>query len=82
MTKDAQSVLRIVSQKAADGYTIQSRTGLNADQLVGALQELISSALVQIEGDLNPSAIGGSYIWVPTDKKGDAELASRFPPSS
>jgi hypothetical protein len=76
ISEDAKSVLRTVSKQATDGYTIQSKTGLSTDQLVRALQELLSQSVVSIEGDLNPQVVGKSFIWVPPGLKGYAQMVS------
>ena len=69
-------VLQVVSKEAADGYTIQSKAGLSPAELVIAVKELLATSTIQVEGDLDPSVIGKTYIWVPPNRKGYAAAIS------
>ena len=76
VSEDAKAVLRIVTKEAADGYTVQSRTGLDRGRLVAALRDLLRDSFIQVEGDLNPENVGRAYIWVPPGRSGYARIAS------
>jgi hypothetical protein len=76
VSEDARAVLRVVTKAAADGYTVQQRTGMDRNRLIAALQDLLSKSFVQVEGDVNPDNVGRAYIWVPPGRSGYARIAS------
>ncbi len=66
-------VLRAVRDRALDGYSLLSKTGLAPVQLVDALVALQSKGLVIVKGELAPNAVGDSIIAVPPDAIGDVD---------
>ncbi len=72
LSDNAVRALRVLTEQASDGYTLMSRTGLTADQLVTALTELRSHELVVVKGDLMPHAVGDVYAAVMPDAQGRA----------
>jgi hypothetical protein len=79
LTEDALKVLQPLRERAMDGYSLRSRTGLTPDQLAQALLELRSQDLIIIKGELIPDRIGEAYVYVPPDALGYADvLLGRF----
>jgi hypothetical protein len=76
LTPQAKRILHVVNKEASDGYALQSRTGLNPDELVNGLKELLADSIIQIEGGLDPERIGRTYIWVPPSRKRYAAMIS------
>ena len=75
---DIIKVLRVVTVEAADGYTLMERTGLNADALAQALEELVRRRLVDIKGSVAPGSVGKAYVFVPPGLRGDAVNLLRY----
>ena len=76
LSADALKVLDALRESAADGYTVMSRTGLNATQLSAALKEFPPS-LMMIKGELNPDRVGEAYLAIPPDARQYAEFLVR-----
>jgi hypothetical protein len=73
---DALKVLDALRQTAADGYTVMSRAGLNAEQLSAALKEIPPSLLI-IKGEINANLVGQAYLAIPPDARQYAEYLIR-----
>lgn len=67
LSEKALRVLRAVRETAMDGYTVASRAGVSGDDLSAPLTELQSRGLIAAKGDLSPSRVGESYLYVPTE---------------
>ncbi len=82
LSKAAKDVLREVSGRPMDGYTLLARTGLNQQGLGEVAYELTDRSLIKVEGKTQPEAIGEAYFWVPPSAKGEAKflVESRFCP--
>ena len=74
LSDEAIKVLRVVRERNTDGYTIMSKTGLDAKQLEVAVLSLLQAGLISIEGEPFEKKIGEAYLWVPLDAKGYADL--------
>lgn len=74
LSDDALKVLRAARERALDGYTLMSKTGLDAQKLYEAIRQLVDEDLVSIRGDLNPDRIGDVYLVVPPTAFGYADL--------
>jgi hypothetical protein len=80
---DSAAVLRALRERAMDGYSLLSRTGLDPVKLINALQQLQSVGVVSVKGELNASNVGDAYLFVPTDQKGYVDaLLGTFRPTS
>ena len=73
ISEEAKKVLRALTERASDGYTVLSRTGLNATQLEEAVQNLLDLGLVGVQGEPHGDDIGRVYLWVPPDAQGRAD---------
>lgn len=69
LSDDAWKVLRTLSSRAMDGYTLRAKTGLGIDALKVALEELFKQSLISVKGDLTSEDVGVSYISVPPSAK-------------
>jgi hypothetical protein len=79
---DTLKVLGALREQSMDGYTLQSKTLLQKEDLAKSLSQLVSQALVKVAGDLNPERIGESFFSVPIDAVGYADsLLGRLPRS-
>ncbi len=76
LSPKAKHILYVVNKEASDGYALQSKTGLNPNELVDGLKELLADRIIQIEGGLDPERIGRTYIWVPPSRKRYAAMIS------
>ena len=65
-------VLRVVRQRAMDGYSLLSSTGLNAKSLVESLSKL--QDLVSVKGELSSDRIGEAYVVLPPTNKGLVDM--------
>jgi hypothetical protein len=74
LSENALKVLQPLRERAMDGYSLQSRTGLTPDELATALQELRSQELIIVKGELIPDRIGDAYCYVPPDALGYADV--------
>lgn len=77
LSDEALKVLRAARERALDGYSLMSKTGLDADRLYTAIRELVEEDLVSMRGDLNPQLIGDVYLVVPPQAFGYADLLLR-----
>ena len=73
LTEEQKKVLNALTERASDGYTLLSRTGLTAQQLETAIQPLLEMHLVGVDGDMHGEDVGRAYFWVPPDAQGKAE---------
>jgi hypothetical protein len=73
LTPEEKRVLNALSERAGDGYSLLSRTGLNLDQLESATQKLIDLRLIAVEGEIHGDRIGKAYLWVPPEAQGKVE---------
>jgi hypothetical protein len=76
LTPNALKVLDAPRERAADGYTVMSRTGLKADELSAALKE-IPESLLMIKGELSPDRVGEAYLAIPPNAQKYAEFLVR-----
>jgi DNA-binding Lrp family transcriptional regulator len=76
LSAKAKRVLYVLSGEASDGYALQQRTGLSAQELLDALNELLADGTIQIEGGLDLETIGRIYVWVPPSRKNYAAMIS------
>ena len=76
LSPEAKRVLYVVSGEASDGYALQRKTGLDPEELVHALKELLVESTIQIEGGLDAGRIGRTYVWVPPSRKNYAAMIS------
>jgi hypothetical protein len=74
LSDPALRVLEVLLEKAMDGYTVLSRTGLDVGTLAEALRDLKAESLIDMKGDLSPDRVGEAYIWVPPNAKSYANL--------
>jgi hypothetical protein len=74
LSDDALKVLRAARDRALDGYSLMSKTGLDPQKLYMAIRELVDEDLVSMRGDLNPDLIGDVYLVVPPTAFGYADL--------
>ncbi len=65
VSDDALAVLRGVSERAMDGYMLQSLTGLDPQKLGTAVRELEQQGLVVVKGQSSTSAVSEAYVYVP-----------------
>jgi hypothetical protein len=77
MDDKARKVFQVLKQDAASGYSVMKKTGLNADDLVGALQSLMNHSLVMIKGELNKERVGEAYLAVNPSRLDYAEFLMR-----
>lgn len=70
----AARILRVLRERAMDGYTLMSRTSLQGEEFEKALNELIKLSLVNVKGEAYGPAIGEAYLWVPPDAKRYADF--------
>ena len=73
LTEEQKKVLSALTERASDGYTLLSRTGLTSQQLETAVQPLIEMRLIGVEGDIHGDDVDRAYFWVPPDSQGRAE---------
>ena len=74
LSPEAVIVLRELLQHSLSGYSLQSHTGLNLDQLTVAIGELRDQALLRITGGLTRDSFGDAVFSIPIDSLGDAEF--------
>jgi hypothetical protein len=74
LSEDALKVLRVARERALDGYSLMSKTGLDPQKLYAALRELVDEDLVSMRGDLTPDLIGDVYLVVPPTAFAYADL--------
>ena len=74
LSDEALKVLRALRERALDGYSLMSRTGLDRTQLYEGIRELVGLDLVNLNGDLNPELIGEAYLVVPPTVFGYADM--------
>jgi hypothetical protein len=72
----ALRVLDVLSEQASDGYTVMSKAGLTADQLVQALKEIPTDLLI-IKGELIPDRVGEAYLVLPPNARAYANSLVR-----
>ena len=65
ISDDASKVLRALRERALDGYSLMSKTGLDRQKLYEGIRELVALDVVNLKGDLNPELIGEAYLVVP-----------------
>lgn len=65
LSEDAFKILRPLRERAMDGYSLMSRTGLDQQKLYEGIRELVTLDVVKLKGDLNPEFIGEAYLAVP-----------------
>ena len=82
LSDDALKVLRAARERALDGYSLMSKTGLDQDKLYAAVRELVEEELVSMRGVLTPALIGDVYLVVPPQVFGYADLLLRGDPRS
>jgi hypothetical protein len=70
----AKKVLKEVRARSMPGYALQSKTGLDRDKLIPALEFLLEHSLVRVTGELNMEALGDSVISIPLESIGDADI--------
>ncbi len=73
ITEEAKRVLRALSERASDGYTVISRTGVTRDQFEAAVKELRSLGLIGVEGECHGEQLLKAYFYVPPNAQGAAE---------
>ncbi len=79
LSEEAKKVLRALSERACDGFTLRARTGLGMDQLETAVHSLMDMGVVAVQGDANGEQFGRAYFWVPPDLQGKADyLLGKF----
>jgi hypothetical protein len=64
LSQEALIVLKLLGEKAMDGYTILSKSGLSRVDLSAALKELKANSMIDASGDLGEDRIGEAYLWV------------------
>jgi hypothetical protein len=74
MSDDALKILRALRERALDGYSLMSKTGLGPQKLYEGVRELVAENVVNLKGDLNPDLIGEAYLVVPPTAFGYADL--------
>ncbi len=65
LSDEASKILRALRDRALDGYSLMSKTGLGPEQLYEGIRELVALDVVSLKGDLNPELIGEAYLVVP-----------------
>lgn len=73
LTEEEKKVLRVLTQRASDGYTVLSRTGLTRDQLQAAVGSLVDRGLVGIQGEAYGEQLFKAFLYVPPAAQGKAE---------
>jgi len=73
LSQDAKKVLRALTERASDGYSLISRTGLTMAELAPAVRSLIDMGLIAIQGEPRGEEIAKAYLWVPPDAQGKAD---------
>jgi DNA-binding IclR family transcriptional regulator len=74
LSDEALKVLRALRERALDGYSLMSKTGLDRTKLYEGIRELVGLDLVNLKGDLNPELIGEAYLVVPPSVFGYADM--------
>lgn len=74
LSPQALKVLGPLRERAMDGYSLRSLTGLTDQQLLEALVELRSHDLVVVKGETTGDRIGEAYLYVPPDALGFADM--------
>ena len=64
---DAIKLLRVLRERAMDGYTLVSKVSLPKAQVLAGLRELMDFELIRARGDVDLSSFGESYLSVPPD---------------
>ena len=72
VTENELKVLRAVRESAMDGYSLQSRTGLDAQTLVDTLLKLRSMITVKVE--LLKERVGEAYVALPPSARGLVDM--------
>ena len=65
LSDEATKILHALRERALDGYSLMSRTGLDRQKLYEGIRELVGLDVVSFRGDLNPELIGEAYLIVP-----------------
>lgn len=74
LSPEAIKALSAVRERAMDGYTLMKLTGLDRAQIETALRELSENSLIRSKGLMSGPTLGETYLWVPPDVKGYADL--------
>jgi hypothetical protein len=63
-------VLRLVSDRDMDGYTLASKSGLQPGDLQAAVQALVSMGLLRVKGDTSLPKLMDSWFQAPAGALG------------
>lgn len=74
ISDEALRVLRLLTEKAMDGYRLLDRSGLEPEALCEVGGELVAKSLIAVKGELRPDYVGDAYFWVPPN----AQSYARF----
>lgn len=68
-SSEAIHLLGVIRQRAGDGFTLMSESGLEPDKFSEVVKELYRERLVSVSGSLEAGKIGDSYLHVPPSAK-------------
>lgn len=70
----ALRVLGVVRRQAGDGFTLMSKSGLDAKEFASAVRSLQTNRLISVEGVPSEDKIGDAYVYVPPHAKSRSDL--------
>lgn len=74
LSEQAIRLLNEITRESGDGYTLMSRTGLNATDLAAAVTQLRAQGVIEVKGDVTPGRIGEAYFYVPLPAQGRVDF--------
>ena len=74
LSVEDRKVLGALAERAMDGYSLMSVTGLTGQKVIDAVTSLINQGLVRGEGPLQVDEFGKAYLWVPPSVQGKADF--------
>jgi len=79
LSEQATRLLSEIARESGDGYTLMSRTGLNATEFQAAVKQLQDQGVIEVKGDTSTSRVGEAYFYVPLPAQGKVDfLLGRF----
>jgi hypothetical protein len=79
LSEQASKLLNEVTRESGDGYTLMSRTGLNATDFEAAVTQLRAQGVIEVKGDTSANRLGEAYFYVPLPAQGKVDfLLGRF----